>query len=207
VHTLLVDLRPPEGELFRAVARAARYEITRAARDGLVCEAWDGAAADRVAEFVAFFAPFAAARGLPPVDPRWLGLHAAAGAVVVSRVRAGAGDALAWHAYLVSRGRATLLHSASFYREAADPARRALVGRANRLLHWEDVRRFKAAGADTYDLGGWHPGRDDPARLRINRFKEQFGGAPARHYLTEYAPTLRGRAFLLLRRLLVGERI
>jgi lipid II:glycine glycyltransferase (peptidoglycan interpeptide bridge formation enzyme) len=36
--------------------------------------------------------------------------------------------------------------------------------------------RFKRGGFSTYDLGGWYPGRDNEKLLRVNRFKEEFGG-------------------------------
>jgi len=37
---------------------------------------------------------------------------------------------------------------------------------------------LKEAGVVTYDLGGWYSGHNDPEKLRINAFKEGFGGTP-----------------------------
>ena len=76
------------------------------------------------------------------------------------------------------------------------------MGRANRLLHWGDMLRFRELGVATYDLGGWYTEHRDEALLKINSFKEEFGGSVV-HEWDAYRPTSpRGRAYLLTRDLM-----
>jgi len=76
---------------------------------------------------------------------------------------------------------------------------RSLTGRANRLQHWRDMLRFKSSGVVSYDFGGWYEGREDQDRLRINSFKEEFGGQVLKAFNWIRPMTLRGRAYLYAR--------
>ena len=207
-YTILLDLRREEGELFAGIKKGTRYEIRRAAgQDGLAYEAFDAGDREVFAEFGDFYDRFAAQKGQPPLNRGWLSAMAAAHLITLTRVCEGAGATLVWHAYRRGRNRVTLLHSASLYRATTDKALRAKVGRANRYQHWRDILRFKAELVGLYDMGGWYKGETDEERLRINRFKEEFGGKVVRNYICERGLTLRGRLFLQLRQRLLGEAI
>jgi len=86
------------------------------------------------------------------------------------------GATVVWHVHAVTQEKATLLHSASHFRQLDDNEARAVVGRANRLLHWRDMLFFKAEGKSVYDFGGWYASTENVELLRINQFKEGFGG-------------------------------
>jgi len=92
------------------------------------------------------------------------------------------------------------LHSASLFREYSDTPTRNLIGRANRNLHWHDLLRYKEAGVPLFDFGGWYDGRDDEEQLRINAFKEEFGGRVVREFHCAVPASLRGRIVLFARR-------
>jgi hypothetical protein len=88
------------------------------------------------------------------------------------------------------------------------PAReRSAIGRANRLLHWHDMLFFKNQEVSTYDFGGWYEKKEDPARLNINKFKESFGGEIVKTYICEQPLTLKGKLFLTMRKLVLGNAI
>jgi lipid II:glycine glycyltransferase (peptidoglycan interpeptide bridge formation enzyme) len=72
-----------------------------------------------------------------------------------------------------------------------------LVGRANRYLHWQDLLRLRESGCTALDLGGWHPG-DDTELLKINKFKEEFGGKVVEIYNSMMGISLKGKAALKL---------
>lgn len=197
--TILIDLGQEPGALLGAMNAEARSRIRRAeARDGLAYHAAPRPDVALVDRFCAFFDRFAASKGLPPADRRHLLRLAEAGALDLSRVCRD-GEDLVWHAHCRAPGGAMLLASASLYRALPDPAARNLVGRANRYQHWRDMLRFKADGLGVYDLGGWYPGADDAGLLRINRFKESFGGTIAERYNCLVPLTLHGRLALRLR--------
>jgi hypothetical protein len=206
--TILLDLRSPAEDRFAAFKKSTRYEVRRAEeRDCLICESWDARCQRPWEEFCAYHRVFATRQGLPQLDTPWLAAMARSGELELSRVRQGADDTLGWHTYYRSHGRVVLLQASSLFRDAADPARRTLAGRASRWHHWQAIRRFQARGESVYDLGGWYAGQEDRQRLRINRFKEQFGGEVVKNYICEYGLTLKGRLFLYLRRWLTGDRL
>jgi len=62
--------------------------------------------------------------------------------------------------------------------------KRNLIGRANRWLHYQDMRRFKAKGFALYDFGGYAKDSGDVDLQRINQFKEGFRGYSSRRVTT-----------------------
>jgi len=61
------------------------------------------------------------------------------------------------------------------------------IGRANRFLHYEDIKYFKELGYRFYDLGGIAKDTQDDKLQGINKFKEGFGGELVRQY-NYYSP-------------------
>ena len=103
-----------------------------------------------------------------------------------------AGNPLVWHSYFVYGNRCRPIYSASHYRYTNDTQMRSLIGRANRWLHWQDMLKFKEIELCNYDWGGWHTGNDS-VLLKINKFKESFGGVQTTVYDARYGITLLGR--------------
>ena len=202
-YSLEIALQADVADLRAAMHAETRYEVARAERrDGFVHEFWDAPDPELLDRFYGFFDEFAAARGLSPANRGWLGGYVAAGRLALSCVQH-AGTPLVWHSYYQDGRWARLLQSASVLRGDEPGSRRALVGRGNRYHHWRDILWFRAAGFTMYDFGGWYTGKDDPVRLGINRFKEQFGGQLTRRWYATKAMTYRGRLFLWLRRFLL----
>lgn len=206
--TVLIDLTRDPETLFAQMKRGTRYEITRArTRDDLVYDCWNGNDASVFEEFCEYAGVVLTQKGQPKPDRNWLSLLAKAGLLELTHASDGAGTKLVWHAYHRSAHRVTLLYSASSFRNNPSLEFRNLVGRANRYQHWQDMLRFKDAGITTYDFGGWYDGTTDIERLRINKFKEQFGGEIVKNYICEQALTLKGALFLRIRTRLLGEAI
>jgi lipid II:glycine glycyltransferase (peptidoglycan interpeptide bridge formation enzyme) len=95
--------------------------------------------------------------------------------------------------YYRGADRVSLLHSASVLPSESDADLRAIIGRANRRLHWEDMVFFRSEGVATYDLGGWYIGQRDQRKLGINIFKEQFGGRVVQEYNCDLRLTSRAK--------------
>jgi hypothetical protein len=70
------------------------------------------------------------------------------------------------------------------------------------LLHYKDMLAFKAAGVRLYDFGGWYAGDTDTDLLRINKFKEEFGGNVELRYNCERGVTLLGKCALTIKRVM-----
>ncbi|HUP70235.1 MAG TPA: methyltransferase domain-containing protein [Acidimicrobiales bacterium] len=198
--TIAVDLSGGEASLIDSFTKGARADVRRAESGGLGYEAHRHPDGATVAGFRTFYDRLAEEKGLSPADPARLNRLAEAGLLDLSSVIGEDGGALVWHAYVRTPERARLLLSATRPRAGSEPALRSLMGRANRWHHWRDMLRFQAEGVAVYDLGGWYEGSVDEGRLRVNAFKEEFGGQRVRMYNCVRPLTLRGVFVLAARR-------
>jgi len=195
--TLRSDLAPAEDALLRLCHENCRRRIKRAdAKDQLQHE-FTADVDGRLDEFTEFFDAFAREKSIWLADRGWLAAAAHSRQLVLSAARQG-DKVLVWHAYLVAGDSTRLEYSASKFREE-DADARALAGRANCWLHWQDMLRLKALGLRWYDWGGMFEDESTPERAGINRFKRGFGGQPDRRFDCTVPATLRGRLWLPLR--------
>ena len=193
--TIWIDLRKPEEQLLREMNKTTRNEIRRASQEEFSCEAWHNDAKQRVEEFCLFFEEHAVTAKEIAEVRRWTKAHAGHGSLDLSRVSSEHGKVLVWHVYYRDGEHARLKYSVSVSRNT-DGAMRAVIGRANRFLHWQDIQRFKANGLTIYDLGGWYAGTADQKLLRVNKFKEGFGGKNSAAFHCTRALTAKGRLYL-----------
>ena len=172
--TKIVDLQASGEELLKNMSRKGAFDVKRAMRDGVqVRDIGD------VEEFLTFYNSFAPQKGLAPVgrdDLAGWGRQIAGLTATIDGVPA------AMHTYVVDRdrSRARLLHSASLFRQAASAEERTSIGRANRLLHYQAMLRFKELGLAEYDLGGYAKDSPDPQLANIAKFKDTLGGREVR---------------------------
>lgn len=196
--TIVFDLTAPEEALFAAVRPEARRQIRRCAESGEV--AYDfcyPATAEPLERFFAAYDELAAQKRLAALDRDLVRAYSEASVLDISLARKTDGTPLAWHVHYRSPERMRQLHSVAFFRD--DKAERNLVGRAHRWQTWEDIKRAKSANISVFDLGGWYHGKSDTELLKVNAFKEEFGGTIVRHYICERGATLKGKMYLALR--------
>lgn len=197
--TLTINLLLPEAQLLEGLNRDTKYKVRRAAGKDLVeCIHEAGAGDDVCRAFHAFYEAFAVAKGLDRLPMEQLLARARGGTLRFSRA-VHAGATVVWHVHVMGPHSASLLHSASLFRQLDDNEARAVIGRANRLLHWRDMLAFKAEGKRLYDFGGWYAGHEDAELLRINQFKEGFGGQRTDQVNAGLALSWRGWVYLQLR--------
>jgi len=151
----------------------------------------------RLDEFQAFYDAFAGEKSVAPSYRRWLVAACKARQLVLTSASRN-GEALVWHAYLTSGKAAWLQYTGSCFRNKENDYR-ALVGRANRWLHWKEMLRFKEMGIERYDWGGLFEDESIPENAGINKFKKDFGGQPVRTYDCTLPVSLKGRIWLPLR--------
>jgi hypothetical protein len=198
--TRIIDLSAGLDTLFASCSKNNRYKIERARqRDAVKTEFLVAASHDQVSEFAGFYDAFAGSKGIQAIRRSQVEAMARAGNLAISFARDREGVILAAHSYFFGRHRARLTHSASLFRLEGSSGERNRIGRTNRLLHWDDIIRFREAGATTYDLGGWYTGNSNDALLRINSFKEEFGGQIVEEWDLFRARSMRGFAYLNLR--------
>lgn len=202
-HTIVVNLEADEDALFTAITRDTQSKIRRATRDGAVANFWRDPDEKVIRQFTAFYDQFARQKHLSPISGGRLRALRQSGLLAISNVAVPSGEVLAWHSYVYAGPRVRLLQSASLFRSLQDSAGRNAIGRANRFLHYKDMLAFKAAGARLYDFGGWYPGGTDADLIRVNRFKEQFGGNVELRYNCERGVTVFGKCALLMKRVVL----
>ena len=195
--SMVTDLSPDEDAIASQFGKDCRYKIRRAeTKDGLRMEVIDEPEG-RLDEFRAFFDAFAMQKSHPPCDAHWLAAACKARQLLLTSASKD-DEALVWHAYLICGKAAWLQYTGSCFRNRENDYR-ALVGRANRWLHWKEMLHFKEMGIQRYDWGGLFEDESVPENAGINRFKKDFGGREVRTYDCAVPVTLRGRVWLTLR--------
>lgn len=176
-HTLQIDLSLDEETLFQELGKHNRYKIKRAEKqDQLDCVFLRSPTLLQIEEFASFYDLFAATKNLPGCNRQKLCAAKELDSVTITYVRDKDGQNLCGHAYVCDQARARLLYSASLFRHSADSAYRAVVGRAHRYLHWQDITRFKDLGYLIYDFGGLSLEESQEDTKNIDDFKRGFGG-------------------------------
>lgn len=195
--SLVTDLAVDEAAIAGQFGKDCRYKIRRAeTKDGLALE-FVTDPESRLQEFVEFFDAFARQKSHQPCDRHWL-LAACKSRQLALSTASQNGATLVWHAYVKYGTTAGLQYTGSCFRGRENDYR-ALVGRANRWLHWQDMLQLKAMGCRRYDWGGLFEDESTPERAGLNRFKHDFGGQQVRVYDCSVPVTLKGRVYLPLR--------
>ena len=195
--SLVTDLAVEEDAIMEKFGKDCRYKIRRAeSKDGLQME-FISEPESRLNEFGTFFDAFAKQKSLSPCDRQWLVAACKARQLVLSSASRN-GEVLVWHAHVLSGKTAGLQYSGSCFRNR-DNDYRALVGRANRWLHWKDMLQLKEVGIERYDWGGLFEDESTAEGAGINNFKRDFGGRQERTYQCSVPVTVTGRVWLPLR--------
>lgn len=176
VATIVVDLTASEDELHSKLKSHTRWKIRRAQKDGLTYEFASDGNPEAARCFADHLDRCTDLKDLNRVSRPRIAILASQKLFDVSFVRDSAGEILCASSYLVTPFRMRGLWAGAIYRGTTDPTRRTIIGRANRLLYWSDMLRFKTAGIRVFDFGGYYLGSEDEEKLRINGFKEEFGG-------------------------------
>lgn len=194
-HTLLLDLRRAEQELFDEMEKGTRYEVRRAMdKDGLEYGLDAECSARDISLFSDYYDRFAASKQRRPVFRTRLRVLAQHGMLILARAFGGDGETLVWHAYVRTTDRVILLYSASLFREKQDASLRSLIGRANRFAHWNDILAVKRMGCLTYDMGGIDIAGRSPETANIAHFKRGFGGTVVPVFSHTLPNSILGRA-------------
>jgi lipid II:glycine glycyltransferase (peptidoglycan interpeptide bridge formation enzyme) len=190
--TSVVDLSQPEETIAGGFKKSTAYDVRRGAEKDLVTvQVLNHPTTEEIDDFAEFFDVFAGAKEIGHANRRKLKLLAEAAGLTISLARCGESrdEVLAAHAYIVGEGRARLLYSGTNV-SATSAAKRQVIGRANKCMHWKMLSHFKARGLQLYDFGGL----GKCAELRsIDEFKESFGGREIVEYNCTRGVTLKGK--------------
>lgn len=135
--------------------------------------------------FINFYNDFAKSKQLNQISNQSLNFNPVP---IIRGVKNDQNQFLAIHVYVVDEKNtiARLLYSAT--NSELFEENKALIGRANRLLHFNDILFFKNEGFERYDLGGYAHNTTDNSLKGINKFKAGFGGEVRKVY--NYEPLI-----------------
>jgi hypothetical protein len=195
-HTLITTMSD-EDEMERAMSGNTRYKVNRAqARDDLRYESAPVRTLEDLAPFLAAYEEhLVASNERLRLDRGRVGGMAKSGLLDVSRIETAAGQVLGHHVHILQPPVARFLYGVST-RSGCDALPSALFGRANRLHHWLDMKRFRDGGFTEYDWGGYYVGDSDAKKMKINEFKRGFGGLVVPSHICLRGATLRGKVAL-----------
>ena len=200
-ETLITDLTETVEEIKQHFSKSCKYKVNRATREDVQCTILDSSdiTDDELENFGTFFSSFWESKGTSLSDKekllRELRAYREAGALTLSFAMVN-GEKAVYHTHIADDTTARLLHSASLYRlqKDAEGNTKNLIGMANRLLHFEEMKHFKEIGKTRYDWGG--AGHTEDV-IHITEFKESFGGTPAVYYSFEQVNGLMAKLFKL----------
>jgi lipid II:glycine glycyltransferase (peptidoglycan interpeptide bridge formation enzyme) len=186
--------------LFSNFAKNTKYEINRALnKDNIIIETPDPLKNKEF--FYLFYNEFAKLKRRRPIDKNQIDLLIDNNMFVI-RTASYNSEVLVIHTYVTGNNRARLMHSASLFRAYDDNLHRNLIGRANRLLHWEDIKYFKNLKYAIYDFGGIDLDSSNSETRTINEFKKGFGGRIVKEYKSFVPVTMKGFIYLFYKKIL-----
>jgi len=193
--TIHIDLTKVENDIFSNFEKNTKYEINRALqKDSLTVSD-----VDMDSELIVFmnaYDEFAKSKNLPLLNRKELQLLVDSSLLVIRKINDSNQQTLVYHSYITTDDRARLLHSFSFYR-TKESSNKSLIGRANRLLHWNDILYFKNNQIKVYDLGGIDTDILNSETQAINKFKHCFGGKIVTEYNVQNPGSIKGFIYLL----------
>jgi len=192
--TLHIDLSQSEDALLKDITKNTRYEINRFfKKDTLDCKIIAKPDIEIINTFANFYNDFAEKKGLKKCNTQKIERLAEKNGIIFSVVLNKHLNAICYHVFIVNGVRTRLLHSVSQFRDIKDKDEQKMIARANRGLHWFDMKYFKANGYKIYDMGGLADLDIHPDMASINKFKKGFGGKEVTEYNVYCSNTLLGR--------------
>jgi len=181
-NSLITDLNGEVEDIFNSFNATVRNEVRRAEREGVECEYYTSSDLKDNREVLDSFAEMYnemyREKGISCVlELNSIDAYIKKDCFLLTTAILD-GKPCVYHSYIVGDGKARLLHSCSEFR-VVDKNTKNSIGRANRLLHFQDMNYLKNEGITEYDWGGI-TSFDQPNG--IDKFKIGFGGVPVSYY-------------------------
>lgn len=197
-NSLMIDLKQTEDEIFNKINKTVRYEINRSIKENLHVTILSSKeiTTDIKEKFQICYNKMYEDKGIDchlPINEfnKYIDSN-----MLVLTYASDDEENLVYHAYVHDGKTTRLLYSCSTFRE--DDTKKALIGRANKFLHWEDIKYFKNNSYEKYDLGGIFS-YDNPNG--IDKFKINLGGEKISYYNIILGNRLLGKLLVIIMKL------
>ena len=184
-HTLINSLLLHDDDILMKCDSGTRYEIRRAKRDGIKCYQYKGNEIDyeMITQFEDCYSEMHKQKGIAHESVINNITHLNEHGNIIISFAVNNMEKVVYHVYLADDSKVRLLYSASTYRNIINSETRNSVGRANRLLHYEDMIYFRNNGFEEYDFGGVSLNKETHG---IDEFKMGFGGRLVERYNVKF---------------------
>ncbi len=201
-NSLVTDLTSDDEKIFSEFSSTVRNEINRSIKENVRYEMYlsDKILSDDTVlkNFSLMYKEMYKEKGLNrKLDTNELSAYAEKGDLMISAVFIDEKPVI-YHSYIYSEKNARLLHSCSEFRNE-DKAMKNSIGRANKYLHWKDMKSLKSIGIENYDWGGVSSFSEPNG---IDKFKISFGGKPCTYYNVLCLRTFRAKVLFAIKKFL-----
>lgn len=171
-YTKIADLTC--NDITEPFSNDTKYQVRRGIKEGIVCRT-----SDNITEFVRFYNRFATSKNLDEFRMSENDIKRYGENVCLRAAYGPENQVLVYHSYVIDRsakrvrglGSASMIHDTS-----VENLNRRFIGRANRLLIYQDMLFFKELGFEVFDFGGYAFNTKNKTMQGINAFKDEFGG-------------------------------
>lgn len=198
-YTVMSNLSLSEEELLKGMRKKVRYEVTRAEKEELAYSIYDSEELKKCIEvvdqfekaYLHFASSFDNKIVLKAYSRKKIDLYIQNNCLLLTCMKKE--NLTVYHMYVFDKNETVLIYSVSDFRD--DNIDNNLAGRANKLLHFYDMKYFKTLGLQRYDWGNISS-KDNPNG--IDNFKISFGGVVQDKYNILIGNTLLGKIFVLV---------
>lgn len=210
VYTLYNDLTKTEDELFAGLKSNYRNEIRRASKEAFKIDWIESETLSKdsinLTEFEKLHEQMLVDKNKAELAKNYNHMQIMAfieqNCFILTRAEA-PDSGVVYHGYLCDGKTAILQHSCSDFRDGT--VNRTAAGRLNKLLHWEDMKRFKELGYEVYDWGNTFDEGPEYSN-GIDKFKAGFGGVSVKLVSAFKANSLIGMLASIIRNIKMRER-
>jgi lipid II:glycine glycyltransferase (peptidoglycan interpeptide bridge formation enzyme) len=205
-YTYWTSLQPEETDIFNSFSKTIRYEIRRSEKDAINIHVYNAKDCIRMLDdFKATYMHFCEQCNNDELkhiyDDALIRTYIDNGCFFLSVAEFDKGKV--YHAYIYDESNACLWYSASDFRNPN--VDRNLAARANKRLHFEDIKYFKEMGLQRYDWGNISS-RNNENPNGIDYFKASFGGTYAEVYCYTVGNTFLGKVLVLAKKMASREK-
>ena len=201
-YSLLLDITKGEDEIFECIRKNVKYEINRCNKENVSFEVYksnDIVESQKIlSDFECQYNEMYKEKNMNvKLSMREVNSYIENNAFVLTAAKFDE-KVLCYHAYVCDNKSTRLLYSCSNFR-SDDHDMKNLIARANKFLHWQDIKYFKQAGIHSYDFGGISSFEEPNG---IDKFKMAFGGESVEYYNIKYVKTFKGKCYNIIRKIL-----
>ena len=201
-YSLILRLNNEENILFENIRKNVKYEINRCIKENVNFEVYDSKKLLNNKEILSDFEfqynqMYKEKNMNVKLSMREVESYINSNAFILTVAKSD-NNSLCYHAYVSDKKSVRLLYSCSNFR-SNDKDMKNLIARANKFLHWQDIKFFKGQKITNYDFGGISSFENPNG---IDQFKMAFGGESVEYYNIKILKTFKGKLYNFVKKVL-----